>query len=474
MRRKEWKKGPMHDIKCNPFVKIHFIGIGGIGMSGIAEILLKMGYKVTGSDISHSTTVERLTELGAEIFIGHQEQNITDQTTVVYSSAIIESNPEFRVARDKKIPIMKRAEMLAELMRLKKGIAVAGTHGKTTTTSFLATILQGGGVDPTYVIGGIVENLNGHANIGRGEYLVAEADESDGSFLLLNPILSVITNIDYDHMNFYKNDNNLLEAFEDFANKIPFYGVCAINAHDKKLQEIRKRMKKPYALFGLRQGFEGKLDYEARNLEYHENSSSFDLYINEELQKKIQINLPGEHNVLNALGAITVSHKLGLDIDTIALSIAAFKGVGRRFQRLYNDEKIEIIDDYGHHPTEIMATIKAAVETRADHKVKVIFEPHRYSRTKECWNDFLHCFNQADEVYLCPIYPASEESVPGISSSILANDINKIHPDLVKNIEADEISNVLRAQADEKTTFLVLGAGTIGKKIREIVKNEFS
>ncbi|MDH5580537.1 MAG: UDP-N-acetylmuramate--L-alanine ligase [Bdellovibrionales bacterium] len=464
----------MHDIKCNPFVKIHFIGIGGIGMSGIAEILLKMGYKVTGSDISHSVTVDRLTELGANIFIGHREENITDQTTVVYSSAIVENNPEFRVAREKKIPIMKRAEMLAELMRLKKGIAVAGTHGKTTTTSFLATILQGGGVDPTYVIGGIVENLNGHANIGKGEYLVAEADESDGSFLLLNPILSVITNIDQDHMNFYKDENNLLEAFEDFANKIPFYGVCAINAHDKRLQEIRKRMKKPYALFGLKQGFEGKLDYDARNLKYFENSSSFDLYINDEFQKNIQINLPGEHNVLNALGAITVSHKLGLDIDTISLSIAAFKGVGRRFQTLYKNENLEIIDDYGHHPTEIMATIKAAVETRPENKIKVIFEPHRYSRTKECWNDFLHCFNQAHEVYLCPIYPASEDSIPGISSSILANDINKIHPELVKSIEVDEISDILNTVEEKKMTFLVLGAGTIGKKIREIVQNEFN
>lgn len=464
----------MQDIKCNPFVKIHFIGIGGIGMSGIAEILLKMGYCVTGSDISHSSTVERLIQMGAEIYIGHEAKNITDQTTIVYSSAINDKNPEFKAAKEKKIPIMRRAEMLAELMRLKKGVAVAGTHGKTTTTSFLATILQGGGFDPTYVIGGIVENLNGHANIGKGEYLVAEADESDGSFLLLNPILSVITNIDLDHMNHYKSEMNLMEAFEEFANKIPFYGVCALNAHDKRLQELRKNMKKPYALFGLREEYEGKLDYEARDIKLYENNCEFDLFISDKFEINIKINLPGRHNVLNALGAITLSHKLGLSLDSIAKSIEAFKGVGRRFQTLVKRENLEIIDDYGHHPTEISATIKAAVETRPDRKIKVIFEPHRFSRTKECWNEFLHCFNQAHEVYLCPIYPASEKEISGINSLVLANDINRIHPELVKNIELHEISDILKSSQDENTTFLVLGAGTIGKKIREVIKYEFN
>ncbi len=439
-------------------------------MSGIAECLISMGVSVSGSDIGSSPTTEKLKELGAKIYKGHRKENIEGATTIIYSSAIGNENPEMVAAHEKNIPIMRRAEMLAELMRLKLGLAVAGTHGKTTTTSFLATILSEAGLDPTYIIGGVVSNLKGHAKIGKGEFLVAEADESDGSFLLLSPIMSIITNIDNDHLGQYGNEENLFNAFLDFANKIPFYGVCAICINNPKLLEIRSLIKKPYATYGI--ALKGEQpDFEARSISYKNFNSEYDLYYKGVFTTKIKIKLPGEHYVLNSLGAIALAFYLDIPFSKIAEAISKFEGVGRRFELIYQGQNIEIVDDYGHHPTEVQATLTALKKVRPDHKIRVIFEPHRYSRTNECWNQFLHCFEGADEVALMPIYSAGENPIEGIDSSRLVREINDIYPNLAKEIKnSDDLVNLIPPKGPEKISILVLGAGSIGRKVRDIIK----
>ncbi|MDD0854659.1 UDP-N-acetylmuramate--L-alanine ligase [Halobacteriovorax sp. GB3] len=448
-------------------VKIHFIGIGGIGMSGIAEVLLSLGYKVSGSDISESTNVVKLKNLGAEVYVGHHEDNLKDVTVLVYSSAIDETNPEIKKAKEFNIPIMRRAEMLAELMRLKHGLAIAGTHGKTTTTSFLATILQESDFDPTYIIGGIVKNLNGHAKVGKGNFLVAEADESDGSFLLLNPIMSVVTNIDNDHLDHYGSEENLLSAFEEFTNKVPFYGVCALNAHDEKLMKIKQRMKKPSVTFGTE---EVEADFVAKNIVQKDFGSEYELIFEGNKVCDIEINLPGQHNILNSLGAISLAYNMGVSFDKIKNSICKFDGVGRRFQLLHKGESVEVIDDYAHHPTEIATTLKTLKDTRKDKKVVCVFEPHRYTRTRDCWNAFLHCFNYADELYITPIYPASEKQIPGITADRLIDDINKLHPSFAQKLDStNDIEKLAEdfISSKDSVTIVTLGAGSIGRITKE-------
>ncbi|OUR93004.1 UDP-N-acetylmuramate--L-alanine ligase [Halobacteriovorax marinus] len=448
-------------------IKVHFIGIGGIGMSGIAEVLLSLGYKVSGSDISESQTVVKLRALGADVFVGHAAGNVKDATVMVYSSAIDEANPEIIAGKAKRLPLMRRAEMLAELMRLKYGLAIAGTHGKTTTTSFLATILQESQYDPTYIIGGIVKNLEGHAKVGKGKFLVAEADESDGSFLLLNPIMSVVTNIDNDHMDHYGDEATLVASFKEFINKVPFYGLTALNAHDERLMGLIPEIKKPWVTFGI----EIKADFEARNIRYETNIAIFDLFHKNEFAVEIKITIPGKHNILNSLGAIALAFNMGLSFEEIASSIFKFDGVGRRFQTLFTKKNFEIIDDYAHHPTEIETTLKTMKETRPNQKIVVVFEPHRYSRTKDCWNDFLHCFNSADIVYISPIYPASEKPIPGIETERLIADINNLHPGLVSKLEnIKKLDTIIEKYKDEAVTLVTLGAGTIGKAIRSFVE----
>lgn len=439
-------------------------------MSGIAECLLSMGVSVSGSDMGQSPTTEKLKELGARIYKGHQKENIEGATTIVYSSAIAPENPEMVAAHEKNIPIMRRAEMLAELMRLKIGLAVAGTHGKTTTTSFLATILSEAGLDPTYIIGGIVSNLKGHAKIGKGEFLVAEADESDGSFLLLSPVMSVITNIDNDHLGQYGSEENLFKAFLDFANKIPFYGVCALCINDPKLREIRSLIRKPYVTYGIALNDEVP-DFEARNISFKDFNSEYDLYYKGVFTTHITIKLPGDHYVLNSLGAIALAFHLDIPFSKISSAITKFEGVGRRFELLYQKDNLEIIDDYGHHPTEVMATLGALRKIRPDYKIRVIFEPHRFSRTQECWDNFLHCFTGADEVALMPIYSAGEKPMAGIDSSRLTSEINKLYPNLVKEVTGtDELIKLIPSKSSEKMSILVLGAGSIGKRVRDIIK----
>jgi len=448
-------------------VKIHFIGIGGIGMSGIAEVLVSMGYQVSGSDASDSPRVEKLRSLGADIYIGHRAENLKDVTVLVYSSAINEKNPEIVQAKINNIPVMRRAEMLAELMRLKYGMAIGGTHGKTTTTSFLATILQESQFDPTYIIGGIVKNLDGHAKVGEGKWLVAEADESDGSFLLLDPIMSVVTNIDNDHIDHYGNEENLFKAFDEFCNKVPFYGMTALNAHDDLLMKIKSNMKKPSVTYGIGEELTEEADFEARNITYSPFGSKYDLVHNGDKKTTIDINLPGRHNILNSLGAISLAYNMGVGFELISESIKKFDGVGRRFQLIKKDSEIEVIDDYGHHPTEIHTTIKTVKETRPESKVVVIFEPHRYSRTRDCWNNFLHCFNSADELYLAPIYPASEKEIPGINTGRLVEDINNLHPNFAKGMDSiQDLDKVIESLKGQNATVVTLGAGSIGRTVR--------
>jgi UDP-N-acetylmuramate--alanine ligase len=451
-------------------LKIHFVGIGGIGMSGIADVLLSMGYQVSGSDLNLSPVIENLRSKGAQIFIGHKEENIQDVNLLVYSSAIDFNNPEIKKAKADRIPFVRRAEMLAELMRLKYGIAIAGSHGKTTTTSMVATIFHDAGMDPTHIIGGIVNNLGTHAKMGGSEYLIAEADESDGSFLHLNPIMAVVTNVDNDHLDFHKTEENIKQAFIDFVNKIPFYGKAALNAHDKGTQDIIAKIKRPYVLFGIAKNLEEKvsLDYVAWNVSYARGETSFELWHLGSAKGKIQLAVSGEHNVLNALAAISISHETGLSFDAIRSGILKFKGVGRRLESLYRNGDFEIIDDYGHHPTEIKATLKTLKEIYKK-RICVVFEPHRCSRTKQLWNDFINSFENADEVFVGPIYPASESAIPGISSDTLVSAMKERFGAKFKSISLDTMIELIQERKKENLIFLTLGAGSISKKVKVIV-----
>jgi len=460
-------------VHSSPTKKIHFIGIGGIGMSGIAEVLLALGHKVSGSDAVSSANTEKLKSMGAEIFIGHSHENIKDIKLIVYSSAVKENNPEMVEAKKSNLQVMRRAEMLAELMRLKNGFAIAGTHGKTSTTSFLATILQECDLEPTYVIGGIVANLQGHAKVGRGDLMVVEADESDGSFLLYNPVMSVITNIDNDHLDHYGSFENLLEAFKQFANKVPFYGLCAVNAHDVHLHKMTSQMNKPWTSFGIDDGTAFlPLSYMAKDISYEKDQTSFDFYIDQKKMGRVKIQLLGRHNVLNALGAMTLACQLKIPVERIIKAIAKFEGVGRRIQTIYEKAGFKIIDDYDHHPTEVLTVLGTIRQLNPDKRLVVVFEPHRYSRTKSCWPEFQKCFDSADQLYLLPIYAASETPIEGITSESLAQEINLKKENFVTVLKSyDLLKDIVKENKDKNTIVIAMGAGSIGKKIREVVQD---
>jgi len=457
----------------NKNIFVHFIGIGGIGMSSIAEVLINQGIHVSGSDLQKSSITEKLKKLGAKINIGHKASNIENPYVIVYSSAVREDNPEIIEAKSKQIPIMKRAEMVADLMKLKCGIAIAGTHGKTTSTSFLVTILKECGIDPTYLIGGIVKNLDGHAGVGKGNYLVTEADESDGSFLLLNPVYSVITNIDFDHMEYYKTEENLVKAFTQFANNIPFYGCCALNAHDQRLTKIRNKMKRQFVTFAVENHDGIDADYIAKNIEITFIQSKYDLFYKNEFVQQISISVPGNHNVLNSLGAIAISHLIGINFSDIAKSISKFNGIGRRCQIIYRKKNLWVIDDYAHHPTEIINTLKTIRECEKDKTIIAIFEPHRYTRTKDCWDEFQKCFFHADSLYICPIYHANEEPIKGIDSKTLSDEINartKINKFSKPIDDISEIEKIINEDYTKETIIISLGAGAIGKEIKDLTE----
>lgn len=448
--------------------KLHFIGVGGIGMSGIAEVLLDLGYKLSGSDLNASAVTENLQRKGAEIFIGHRAENVEGATLIVYSSAIDTKNPEVIRAQELEIPMIRRAEMLAELMRLKFGIAVAGSHGKTTTTSLIATIFQEAKLDATHIIGGIVNNLGGNARKGNGQFLIAEADESDGSFLLLSPIMAAITNIDNDHLDHYGTDDKIVDAFVEFVNRLPFYGKVSLNANDPASVAIKLRVKRPIVWYGIDVSDE-TADYVARNVKYSASGTSFELHCRGKLITEIKTNMMGVHNVSNALAALSISREAGLEWEALKAGIAQFNGVGRRLEKLWEKDDFVLIDDYGHHPTEVKATI-SALRQIDNRPLTVVFEPHRYSRTQNFWNEFQECFAGVDELFLTPIYAASEAPIAGITSDNLVAEMKKKGKKVTLLGNLDEMKGLLQERKSKGHIFLTLGAGAISKKVREMVK----
>ena len=397
---------------------IHFVGVGGVGMSGIAEILLNLGYRVSGSDQKRNETIERLERLGAKIFIGHAAANVEGVHVLVYSSAVSRDNIEVQTARQSQIPTIPRAEMLAELMRLKYGIAVAGTHGKTTTTSMVGAVLAEGRFDPTIVVGGRVTSLGSNARLGQGEYLVAEADESDGSFLKLAPTIAVVTTIDAEHLDHYGTLEAVREAFLAFVNKVPFYGAVVLCLDQPNIQMLIPRVEKRIIPYGLESGAE----LVARRLKLSGMTSRFDVYHRGTRLGECTLQIPGRHNVLNALAAIGVGLDLEIPFPTIQKALAAFAGVQRRFQIRGTAGGVTVVDDYGHHPAEVRATL-AAAKAGFDSRVVTVFQPHRYSRTLHLRQEFLTAFNQADVLVVMDIYAAGEAPIPGVSAADLADGI---------------------------------------------------
>ena len=443
--------------------RVHFIGIGGIGMSGIAEILLNLHYPVSGSDLRRSPVTERLASLGATVFEGHAAANVVGASVVVVSSAVHANNPEVAEARARKIPVILRAEMLAELMRLKYGIAVAGMHGKTTTTSMVASVLTAGGLDPTVVVGGRVDTMGSNARLGQSQYLVAEADESDRSFLRLSPILAVVTNLDREHMDSYQDMADVESAFVEFMDKVPFYGACVACADDPRLAAILPRVRRRVFTYGA----SPKADFVLRMLpaapladgaEPH-CRSRFEVAAGGEVYGPLELHVPGIHNVLNATAAVAIGAQLEIKPQAIASGISSFRGVDRRFQVKGCVRGVTVVDDYGHHPTEIRATLRAARDCGYA-AVHVIFQPHRYTRTHDLMDEFVHAFDDAATVQVLDIYAASEELIPGVTAQALVKAIH--HRDGVEYApSSDEAITRCLANAKEGDVILTLGAGSV-------------
>ncbi|MBW1666531.1 MAG: UDP-N-acetylmuramate--L-alanine ligase [Deltaproteobacteria bacterium] len=438
---------------------IHFVGIGGIGMSGIAELLLNLGYDVSGSDLKDSAVTGRLSDLGGKIFLGHRKENVRGADVVVYSSAIPEDNPELVEAREKYIPVIPRAEMLAELMRLKYGIAVAGAHGKTTTTSMIGSILTAAGLDPTVVIGGRLDIWGGsNAKLGQGEILVAESDESDGSFTVLSPTMSVVTNIDYEHMDHYNDMDALREAFVSFVNKIPFYGLAVLCLDCEEIQGIIPHLKKRYLTYGM----SSQADLRAREVDRSDLATGFEVVYRNHSLGRVVVGMPGYHNVLNALAAIGVGLELDIGLEDISRGLKDLGGLARRFHVKGEKKGVLVIDDYGHHPTEIVATLETARECWPERRLVVVFQPHRYSRTKLLFDRFVISFNDADSLILAPIYPAGERPIEGVSSEGLFQGIKEHgHKDVVLCSTPQEILAHLSQKITKGDVVITLGAGDI-------------
>lgn len=443
--------------------QIHLVGIGGAGMSGIAEVLLTMGYTVTGSDLQGSETTKRLEELGGRIFIGHQESNVGAAQVVVISSAVAGSNPEVVKAKAMQIPVIPRAEMLAELMRLKFGVAIAGAHGKTTTTSMVATVLAQGGLDPTMVIGGKVNALGSHARLGRGDLLVAEADESDGSFLRLSPTIVAVTNLDREHLDHYGSMERINESFLEFINKIPFYGVAVLCADDDRLVALFPHLVKRYQTYGLREHDGVAPDFLATDVSLKQWGADFRVHFRGKNLGPFRLTVPGIHNVSNALVAIAIGMELDVPVDLIRKGLAAFTGVERRFHLRGEAGGIMVVDDYGHHPTEVKATL-AAAKQGWDRRLVVLFQPHRYSRTRDCLGEFAHAFDHADVLFMTDIYPAGEQPLPGVTGAALAERVKAAGHPAVTFIERKEtLPDQVLSQLQAGDLVLTLGAGDIWK-----------
>jgi UDP-N-acetylmuramate--alanine ligase len=445
--------------------RIHFVGIGGIGMSGIAEVLLNLGYQVSGSDLKSSALTQRLTSLGAIIFEGHRPENIANAEVVVASSAIALDNPEISHAHALHIPVIQRAEMLAELMRLKYGIAIAGMHGKTTTTSMVAAVLAGGGLDPTVVVGGRVDAMGSNARLGKSQYLVAEADESDRSFLKLSPILAVVTNIDREHMDCYRNMRNVKRAFLDFMDRVPFYGMVVVCNDDPLLRRMLPQIQRRTVTYGTRRGSDFHMKPGESVLNPGENRpiGRFHVAFQQKALGEFRLHVPGVHNMLNATAAIAVGVGLDINIDQIRTALENFRGVDRRFQLRGVAAGISVIDDYGHHPTEVRATLAAARQC-GFRKIHVVFQPHRYTRTQLLMDEFANAFHDADTLFILDIYAASEPPIEGITGQALAQHIQdtgeqeaRYAPSFAEAVEAAV------AQAQEGDMILTLGAGSVSQ-----------
>ena len=444
--------------------QIHLVGIGGSGMSGIAEVLLTLGYKVTGSDLQPSETTRRLEEQGGKIFFGHEESNVGEAQVVVISSAVAATNPEVLVAKARQIPVIPRAEMLAELMRLKFGVAIAGAHGKTTTTSMVANVLAQGGLDPTMVIGGKVNALGSHARLGRGDILVAEADESDGSFLRLSPTVVAVTNLDREHLDHYGSMERINDCFAEFINKIPFYGLAVLCADDERLSALFPRIVKRYQTYGLQERNGVVPDFKATDVVLKQWGAEFRAHFRGKNLGPFRLAVPGIHNVSNALVAIAIGVELDIPLDLIRKGLAAFTGVERRFHLRGEIAGIMVVDDYGHHPTEVKATLAAAKQGWADRRLVVLFQPHRYSRTRDCMEDFAHAFDQADVVFMTDIYPAGEQPIPGVSGASLAGTIQAAgHPSVTFVERKESLPDQVMPHLKPGDLVLTLGAGDIWK-----------
>ena len=460
--------------KMRRLKRVHFVGIGGSGMSGIAEVMLGLGYQIQGSDLSKSEQVKRLESLGATVFIGHHRDNVHKADAVIVSSAIDDNNCELIEAQKLMLPIVARAEMLAELMRFCYSIAIAGTHGKTTTTSLVASILAEGGLDPTYIIGGRLKSSNSHAKLGLSEYLVAEADESDASFMHLKPMIAVVTNIDADHMSTYDNDmNNLNQGFLNFLHNLPFYGLAIMCIDDPGVCEILPKIKRSITSYGLSEN----ADIRASNIKLSKELTTFEVSRKQNKSKlKISLNLPGKHNIQNALAAIAVASELEIDDDSIVAAFENFGGIDRRFQITNNvkcnNGQFTLIDDYGHHPTEIRATVDAVRASWPEKKLTLVFQPHRYSRTKELFDEFIDALTNVDQVFVGEIYPAGESPIEGINS---VNIVNRLKKNGVINIyllsSLNDAIPILDNLLGNDEILLCMGAGDIGKFASDLPDN---
>lgn len=468
--------------------QIHFVGIGGAGMGGIAEVLLNEGYQITGSDIQAGAVVSRLNRLGAKVFIGHGAQNIEGASVLVVSSAVESDNIELVTARENRIPIVQRAEMLAELMRFRHGVAVAGTHGKTTTTSLIASIFAEAKLDPTFVIGGLLNSAGTNARLGTSRYLIAEADESDASFLHLQPMVSVITNIEPDHMDTYQGDfDNMKSTYVDFLRNLPFYGVAVVCIDDDVVKEVTERCGRKILTYGQCE----QADYRLLNYQQKGNRSHFDVSVPAGFEINVQLNLPGLHNALNATAAIAVAIDEGIEPAAIIGALDQFEGIGRRFQQYgsyaITDEnedadksdsesagEVMLVDDYGHHPSEVEATITAAKTGWSDKRLVMVYQPHRYTRTRDCYEDFARVLSEVDVLLLLEVYAAGEEPIAGADSRSLCRTIRqrgKIDPIFVE--PNDSLYGILADVIEDGDLVLTQGAGNIGAMVKMIEQTKF-
>lgn len=450
----------------NRVKNVHFVGVGGSGMSGIAEVLVNLGYKVSGSDIAESLVTQRLRDAGIKVVIGHHIDNIKDSDVVVVSSAIDQTNPEVNGAMSTGVPVIPRAEMLGELMRFQQGIAVAGTHGKTTTTSLVAAILIAADLDPTFVVGGLINSAGVNAKLGSGEYLVAEADESDASFLNLKPEMAIVTNIDEDHMVTYQGDiATLKKTFITFLQNLPFYGLAVLCEDDENVRSIRDQVHKPVVTYGQSEN----ADYRAYDLSQNGTRMTFKVARPRRAQDlSVELSIPGVHNVLNATAAIVIASHLDVPDDAIVKGLSEFGGVGRRFQIFgdveLNGKKITMVDDYAHHPVELDATLSAARGCWTDRRLIAVFQPHRYTRTFDLFEDFVQVLADQQDLLLCEVYPAGEQAIPSATGKALSQAIRvrgTTSPIFVQNL--DDLESILAPVVQDGDVVLTMGAGSIGK-----------